>query len=115
MADKEFRPVNQLLGATPNVGPFPANQVLPWTGILLFGILLGAMFKVPWQWCGMFIIWGIATYWLLTGSNPWKFLARFLKTPRFIRSHPNYISPLVEVEQRRRKSSSRRSSRSFRR
>jgi hypothetical protein len=33
--DKTFRPVNQILGSQPSLGPIPADQVLPWTLIAL--------------------------------------------------------------------------------
>ncbi|MGB8700189.1 MAG: hypothetical protein WCD18_12295 [Thermosynechococcaceae cyanobacterium] len=97
MSDDDFRPVNQLLGASPNLGPIPANQVVPWLIILMLGLALGSFFAVPWQWCIAFIIWGIATYWLLTGNHPWRFLARFRSTPSWVRGHPFYTSPLEGV------------------
>lgn len=94
MSDDDFRPVNQLLGTSPNLGPIPANQALPWLLILVVGLALGSFLGVPWPWCLAFIFWGIATYWLLTGNHPWRFLARFRRKPNFIRGHPFYLSPL---------------------
>ncbi|HEY9824223.1 MAG TPA: hypothetical protein V6D19_02160 [Stenomitos sp.] len=99
----DFRPVNQLLGTSPNIGPIPANQFIPWIAIILIGLSLGSFFGMPWQWCLAFIFWGIATYWLLTGNHPWRFLARFIKSPHWIPAHPFYISPLEEVRSLKRK------------
>ncbi len=112
----DFRPVNQLLGASPNLGPVPANQVIPWLVILVIGLSLGSFLAVPWHWCLAFIFWGIATYWLLTGNNPWRFLARFRSTPNWLRGHPFYTSPLEEaIAFKHSKSGNRKRPRSSRR
>ena len=108
MSRDDFRPVNQLLGASPNLGPVPANQVLPWLVILVLGLCMGSFFGVPWPWCLAFIFWGIGTYWLLTGNKPWRFLARFRSTPHWLRAHLFYISTLEEVYVHKDSKSSKR-------
>ena len=33
--ENQFRPVNQILGTQPSLGPIPADQIIPWTVIVL--------------------------------------------------------------------------------
>ncbi|MBE9180215.1 hypothetical protein IQ268_16755 [Oculatella sp. LEGE 06141] len=88
---EDFRPVNPNLGLHPNVGPFPADQILPWIAIAggsyyLFKQLLG----FTWLWTGMLAAWGIATWWVLTGSKSWRFLSKFIGTPFWVRGYGRY-------------------------
>ncbi len=34
MSNERFRPVNQMLGARPSLGPIPADLALPWGAIV---------------------------------------------------------------------------------
>ena len=96
---KKFRPVNGLLGASPRFGPFPADQVFPWMVISFVIYLPCSWFSVPWLWTGLLIFWGDATWWVLTGSKPWRFLSKFTPVPRFTRGQVRYRS-LFEPETR---------------
>jgi hypothetical protein len=95
--DSKFRPINPLLGARPSFGPIPADLLLPWgaIGLLIFmttrnvfpafGLVLG------WEWTIGLVVWGCATWWVLTGSRPYRFLSKFLPVPnRWSRGHVRY-------------------------
>ena len=52
--DKEFRPVNQILGTQPSLGPLPADQIFPWMVIVLAAYFIvngifGGLFKDDFQ------------------------------------------------------------------
>ncbi|MBD2354628.1 hypothetical protein H6G41_08290 [Tolypothrix sp. FACHB-123] len=102
--DKDFRPVNQILGSQPSLGPLPADQILPWTVIALaayfivngiFGGLFQDDFK-KWLWTILIAGWGMATWWILTGGRSWSFLSKFIGVPAWTRGFARYQS-LLEV------------------
>jgi hypothetical protein len=102
--DKDFRPVNQILGSQPSLGPLPADQILPWTVIALaayfiingiFGGLFQDEFK-KWMWTILIAGWGMATWWILTGGRSWSFLSKFIGVPSWTRGFARYQS-LLEV------------------
>ncbi|MBD2195131.1 MULTISPECIES: hypothetical protein [Calothrix] len=102
--DKEFRPVNQILGSQPSLGPLPADQILPWTVIALaayfivngiFGGLFQDDFK-KWLWTILIAGWGMATWWILTGGRSWSFLSKFIGVPSWTRGFARYQS-LLEI------------------
>ncbi|NET40191.1 MAG: hypothetical protein F6K19_51035, partial [Cyanothece sp. SIO1E1] len=83
-----FRPVNHILGAQPRLGPIPAEQIIPWTSMIGIAYLIGRGLGLDWLMIGLIAAWGIATWWILTGGKNWKFLAKFVPTPTWSRSHP---------------------------
>ncbi|WP_066384079.1 MULTISPECIES: hypothetical protein [unclassified Anabaena] len=107
MSDKQqqdFRPVNQILGSQPSLGPIPADQIFPWTVIILgayfiihgiFGGLFPDDFQ-KWLWTALIAGWGMGTWWILTGGRSWRFLSKFIGVPRWTRGFPRYHS-LLEV------------------
>ncbi|NUN67098.1 hypothetical protein HCU40_20850 (plasmid) [Pseudanabaena biceps] len=84
--DNEFRRVNQILGASPKIDPFPSDLVFPWILISLFLFFVCYVFlNLPWLWVILIVAWGDATWWVLTGSRPHKFLSKFIPVPRWSR------------------------------
>ncbi len=84
--DKEFRKVNQILGASPKIGPFPTELVFPWIVISLSLFFICYVFlNLPWLWVVPIVAWGDSTWWVLTGSRPHKFLSKFVPVPRWTR------------------------------
>jgi hypothetical protein len=115
--DKEFRPVNQILGAQPSLGPIPADQVLPWTVIALTSYFIingifGGIFKdefQKWLWTLLITGWGMATWWILTGGRSWRFLSKFIGVPTWTRGFARYQSLLeINHEAKNRKTKHRR-------
>jgi hypothetical protein len=110
--EQEFRPVNQVLGSQPSLGPIPADQVLPWILIALgsyfiingiFGGIFTSEFQ-KWLWTILITAWGIATWWILTGGKSWRFLGKFLGVPTWTRGFARYQSVLeVKYERKNRK------------
>ncbi|MBC1237825.1 hypothetical protein VF14_16220 [Nostoc linckia z18] len=102
--EQEFRPVNQVLGSQPSLGPIPADQILPWTVIALSSYLIingifGGLFQEEfqkWLWTLLMTGWGIATWWILTGGRSWSFLSKFIGVPAWTRGFARYQS-LLEV------------------
>ncbi len=97
-----FRKVNQMLGAQPNFGPFPADQLLPWIAIAMLSywickLLLG----LNWVWTGIIIAWGISTWWVLTGSKAWRFLSKFMPVPTWSRGFALYQRITVRTKARK--------------
>jgi hypothetical protein len=89
---ERFRPVNQMLGSRPSLGPIPADLVLPWGGItVLVLIITRSVFVLDWAWTVGLIVWGCASWAVLTGTKPYKFLSKFLLPPhRWSRGHGRY-------------------------
>ena len=98
--DKEFRPVNQILGTQPSLGPIPANQIFPWaiialTSYFIVNGIFGALFSDGWQkwlWTILIAGSGITTWWILTGGRSWKFLSKFIGVPTWTRGVARYHS-----------------------
>lgn len=89
----EPRPVNKLLGEQPSMGPIPGDQVLPWAMIAGCCLAVKTLFALPWLYAALLLVWGISTWWILTGKRAWRFLSRFHSRPRWIRSKKFYESP----------------------
>ena len=89
-----FRPVNNLLGSRPTIGPIPADLFIPFGTIsLLVGLVSSQLLGLGIDWTIALIIWGCATWWILTGSRPYRFLSKFLPVPkRWSRGHVRYRS-----------------------
>lgn len=99
---EEFRPVNQILGTQPSLGPVPADQVFPWTVIALaayfvvngiFGGFFADDFQ-KWLWTVLIAGWGMGTWWILTGGRSWRFLSKFIAVPTWTRGAARYLSLL---------------------
>jgi hypothetical protein len=94
MSNGRFRQVNQMLGSRPSLGPIPADLVLPWGGItVIILILTRSIFVMDWAWTVGLIVWGCASWAVLTGTKPYKFLSKFLIPPQrwskgYIRHQP---------------------------
>jgi hypothetical protein len=110
--DKDFRPVNQILGSQPSLGPIPADQILPWTVIALASYFIvngvfGGFFSddfQKWLWMILITAWGMATWWILTGGRSWRFLSKFIGVPTWTRGFARYQSILeVKHEAKNRK------------
>ncbi|MEA5514808.1 hypothetical protein [Nodularia sp. UHCC 0506] len=102
--EQEFRPVNQILGSQPSLGPIPADQIFPWIVIILaayfvvngvFGGIFADDFQ-RWLWTVLIAGWGIATWWILTGGRSWRFLSKFVGVPTWTRGFARYQS-LLEI------------------
>ncbi|MCX7592829.1 MAG: hypothetical protein N2235_03505 [Fischerella sp.] len=115
--EKDFRPVNQILGTQPSLGPIPADQVLPWTVIALTAYFIvngifGGFFKdefQKWLWTALIAGWGMATWWILTGGRSWRFLSKFIGVPTWTRGFARYHSLLeISHEAKNRKTKRRR-------
>jgi hypothetical protein len=88
---KKFRSVNPSLGTAPRVGPFPADQVVPWTAICFSSYYIcKSVLGLSWLWTGIVATWGMSTWWVLTGSKAWRFLSKLVPTPTFTRGYVRY-------------------------
>ncbi|OLP17463.1 hypothetical protein BST81_16875 [Leptolyngbya sp. 'hensonii'] len=110
MSDRkeEFRTVNQLLGARPRLGPLAAEQVGPWLVILGGSIAVGRLLQFDLRWTLIIAAWGIVTWWILTGSKPWRFLSKFQRPPTWGRGYITYQSLRQRQLSRRHPSRKRR-------
>ena len=98
--EPEFRPVNQILGTQPSLGPIPADQIIPWTVIALAAYFIingifGSWFPddfQKWLWTALMAGWGVATWWILTGGRSWRFLSKFIAVPSWTRGFARYQS-----------------------
>jgi hypothetical protein len=112
-SDKKFRTVNRILGTQPNVGPIPGNQVVPWATILLTSWMIGhQMLGLSWLKTGLMALWLMGTWWILTGNQSWRFLAKFIAVPHLARGYARYQSLLTpephERKNRKKKAKRRR-------
>ncbi|BAZ40217.1 hypothetical protein NIES4101_61780 [Calothrix sp. NIES-4101] len=87
MEDKsKYRKVNVALGKQPNIGPFPADQLIPW--VIICGLsyyLAHGLFRLNWVWTGSIAAWGMATWWIITANGVWRILSKFVATPNWTR------------------------------
>ena len=116
--DPEFRPVNQILGSQPSLGPIPADQIIPWAVIALsvyfiingvFGGLFEDDFQ-KWLWIVLMTGWGMATWWILTGGKSWRFLSKLIAVPTWSRGFARYQSWL-EINYERQNRQTKRQTR----
>lgn len=92
--NSKFRTVNQILGAQPNLGPFPASQIVPWGLILIFTWFCKGFLNLNWLHTGLLAAWLMATCWILFGDKSWRFLSKFLSVPYVVRGYTQYQSVL---------------------
>lgn len=86
----QVRPVNQLLGQPPSLGPIPGDQVIPWLVIAAISLGLRLFVGISWYWTGFIFVWGIFSWWILTGRRAWRFLNRFSRPPKWARGYKKY-------------------------
>ncbi|MGD1913600.1 MAG: hypothetical protein ACFB2X_23000 [Rivularia sp. (in: cyanobacteria)] len=117
--DKDFRPVNQILGTQPSLGPLPADQIFPWTIIALAAYFIvngvfGGVFDddfQKWLWTTLIAGWGMGTWWILTGGRSWRFLSKFIGVPTWTRGiarYHSFLSVNYEAQNRQEKRRKRR-------
>lgn len=52
----DFRTVNRILGERPRLGPFPADQIFPWTLIAVVNVFIfNYLLKTSWLGTGLFV------------------------------------------------------------
>jgi hypothetical protein len=116
--DPEFRPVNQILGSQPSLGPIPADQIIPWAVIALSDYFIingvfGGLFEddfQKWLWIVLMTGWGMATWWILTGGKSWRFLSKLIAVPTWTRGFARYQSWL-EINYERQNRQTKRQTR----
>jgi hypothetical protein len=92
----KYRKVNVTLGKQPNIGPFPADQLIPWAIICgLSYYLAHGLFRLNWVWTCAVAAWGIATWWIITANGAWRVLSKFVATPHWTRVRCLY-QPVVD-------------------
>lgn len=107
----EFIAVNGALKLKPSFGPIPADQIIPWSIIILANILIAnRLLGLSWIITILSTGWGIATWWILTGSDASRFLSKFHSPPVWLYGNVIYSSPVnpVAVEIDTKKQGSRR-------
>ncbi|NEZ55837.1 hypothetical protein [Adonisia turfae] len=103
MSPPSFRSVNQNLGARPRLGPVPAELILPWGSIGVVTLLICQLLALSWVWTLVFILSGMAVWWILTGNTPWRFLAKFQVVPRWAKGYVLFVPFSLNSPQRSRK------------
>jgi hypothetical protein len=89
----QFRKVNNILGASPKIGPFPSEIAIPCIFISLGLFFISySLFQLSWLMTFLLIAWGDVTWWILIGSKPYKFLSKFIPVPRWSRGIYRYQS-----------------------
>lgn len=91
----EFIQVNGALNLKPSFGPIPADQLIPWSVITLANIVVAnRILGLSWIITILSIGWGIATWWIVTGSDASRFLSKFHHPPLWLYGHLPHSSPL---------------------
>lgn len=105
--EKEPRTVSLMLGARAKIGPLPAELVFPWAVISLGIFFACQLLQIRWIWIVILIGWGDISWWVLTGSAPWRFLSKFISVPRWAKGYLSYsflLKPEIKSEKRSRSS-----------
>ncbi len=77
-----FIKYNTILGKEASIGPIPANQLVPWIGLVLVSYLLtNGCFSLGLGWFFGGAFWLVVSWWLLTGSRPYRFLNQWQSPP----------------------------------
>ncbi|MCC5611998.1 hypothetical protein LC612_36025 [Nostoc sp. CHAB 5834] len=84
--ENNFRTVNRVLGDSPRLGPFPADQIFPWSVIAILNVfVVFYTFKAGWLATGLSMAWGWATWWVVSTSK--DFLGKFVGVPRITKGY----------------------------
>lgn len=96
----KYRAVNTTLGKQPNIGPFPADQLISWAIICgLSYYIFYAFLRLNWVWVCAIAAWGISTWWVLTANGTWRILSKFIATPNWTRGCITYQKILHSNQQ----------------
>ncbi|PHM07632.1 hypothetical protein [Nostoc sp. 'Peltigera malacea cyanobiont' DB3992] len=101
-----FGTVNRILGERPRLGPFPADQIFPWTLIAVVNVFIfNYLLKTSWLGTGLSIAWGWATWWTISTNK--DFFGKFVSVPRISRGYMRFqsIQQKSEVGSRKKISS----------
>lgn len=94
---ENYIPINAALSMKPSLGPIPSDQVFPWAVIVLGNLLVvKSLLGMNWVITILSIGWGIATWWILTGSDSGRFLSKFYAPPFWMYGCAEHTS-LLEV------------------
>ncbi|SRR5579883_812196 len=94
--NRNFRSVNRILGERPRLGPFPADQILPWAVIAIMSVfIIYYMLKGGWLATFLSMAWGWATWWIVSSKN--DFFGKFVGVPRISRGYKPFV-PLLKIE-----------------
>lgn len=89
----KYRSVNATLGKQPHFGPFPADQLMPWSVILGISYFLGySLLRLNWVWVVALALTGVSTWWTLTANGAWQILSKFIAVPNWTRGYSTYKS-----------------------
>ncbi len=87
----KYRKVNGTLGKQPSIGPFPADQLVPWAIICGSSYYLAhGLLRLNWVWTISIAAWGISTWWVMTANGAWRILSKFVSTPNWTRVGTRY-------------------------
>lgn len=78
----QFIKYNKILGKEASIGPVPANQLVPWLGLVLIAYTLtNGLFSLGLGWFFGLSFWLVVSWWMLTGSRPYRFLNQWRSPP----------------------------------
>lgn len=92
--------VNSILGKQPSIGPIPADQILPWGVIIIITYsLTNGFFDLGMSWFLGLSLWLCTTWWIATGSKPYKLTDKFASPPGrdWCDGKLHYLSPVAEL------------------
>lgn len=84
--------VNRALGTHPRVGFLPTELLVPFLGSGIASYLTHTFFHLSLLASGLFAAWLLATWWIVSGGNSFRYLSRFSRwfKPRWRRDAHNY-------------------------
>jgi hypothetical protein len=100
----QFIKFNRIIGKQASVGPIPANQLIPWIGIIIVVyVLTNGFLSLGLTWFFALSFWGCVSWWLLTGDRPYQFVNQWRNAPGsdWCNGNKRYI-PLLPSNRSRR-------------
>ncbi|MGA9378529.1 MAG: hypothetical protein WBV73_07135 [Phormidium sp.] len=97
--DKDFVPVNKILGKQASIGFVPAEQLIPWMAIAIVSyIITNGFFSLGMPWFFTTTLWLIVSWWFLTGKQPHLFVDKFRFPPgtEWYNGNLSYLPPVPE-------------------
>ena len=92
--NRQFRPVNQILGTQPRLGPIAANQIIPFSFMFIISWFARELLALSWVHTIFLAIGLCGCSWMLIGDRPWVFYSKFWAVPYLVRGRVNYDSIL---------------------
>lgn len=94
----KLKTINRAVGKTPTLAGLPSSMMFPLAIAFSITALARTIFGLSFSSCFWLLVWLVATWWIATGGDNYRFLSKFSKAPRWIRATKKY-QPLTHEDE----------------